>query len=812
MSRQVIGVYAHVDAGKTTLSEAILHHCGTTSRFGRVDHEDSFLDYDPYEREKGITVYTKEARFSYKEKDYIYIDTPGHLDFAGEVNRSFEILDLAILIIDASAPIPADTIRRFSHLKTLHIPVCIFLNKMDLAHKNEEQILNDLKKHLDPAIIRHQDTKETVALNHEELLDAYLESGKVEDDIISSDWKEGLFFPVFFGSALHEKGIEEILDYIDTYLNTPESSSHFKAYLYKVDEYAHLKVFSGTLKNRDVFGDLKISEIVQFNGNKTKQVREVNGPDLCAVKGLQGLKAGTYLPSLFSEEGMELNTLTYRVISDLDDSELYRKIAVLNQEFPELNIALAEGVTLELTGELQKDFIQKKIAERFGLTVSFSDPIIRYRETVEGEIYGVGHYEPLRHYAEVLVSLKPSPTYKVKGKKEYSVLLDYLRTYRPHGLLSNSPLDQIEIEILDVRTHLKHTEGGDLIQAVDRAVRQALYKGHSHLLEPYCLVSLSGDGKTLNGIISELSSSRYLFDVEEEMILAKIPKTEFNSFLLSLRSRFRDEFSHTIEGEIYDRCHNEEEVLSRIGYDFRTDPSRPVGSVFTKNGAGTYISPDEVEEYMHIDLRSHFPEYQPPVKHNPHNVEEEELKRVWNSLYKPRPRYIERDPKKEKEERKSSVPSKELLYLIDGYNVMHAMEDISLDDLTMAREKVIDLVCDFAGYVSASCVLIFDAYLQDASRVSVSQRDNITIVYTRSKQTADMYIEAKAKELKDKYRILVVTSDALEQLSVFSSDAFRLSSREFLARYHNMQKNLSDQKQPVNRPLQDLRELFDSEE
>ena len=811
MGRIVIGAFAHVDAGKTTLSEAILHRCGVLSRTGRVDHEDSFLDYDPYERQKGITVYAKEARFSHGGRDYVYVDTPGHLDFAGEVRRSYEILDAAILVIDAGSPLPADTVSHFRHLKSLHIPVFLFLNKMDLVHRKIDEILKDLKDQLDPSVILSEDTMETVALNHEEILDHYLESGEVEEDMIRSDLREGRFFPLLCGCALREEGIEELLEYIDRYTQMPEPSDHFKAFIYKIDEYAHLKIFSGALRNRDVFGEYKISEIVQFSGNRTTQVKEVNGPDLCAVKGLQGLQVGTYLPSLFHEEGIELNALTYRILSDLDPGELYRKISVLNQEFPELKITLEDKVNIDLIGELQKDFIQKRIADQFSVSVTFSDPLINYRESVEEEVYGVGHYEPLRHYGEVLVELRPSETYRIKGRKEYSVLLDYLRTYRPHGLLSDSPLDQVEIEILDVHTHPKHTEGGDLIQALDRAIRQALYKGRSLLLEPYYLVSFKGDQKTINGIISELSSSRFVFDIEKDMIMAKIPKISFNSFILFLRNRFKDDFSHTVETEIYDRCHNEKEVLQRIGYDWQSDVRRPSGSIFTRNGAGTYVPPEEVEEYMHIDLRDHFAEYQPPVKHNLRSVGEEELKRVWNSLYKPRPRYIERNRETEKEESRDNVPAKELLYLIDGYNVMHAMEEISLQDLTMAREKVIDLVCDFAGYVSANCVLIFDAYLQDSSKASVSTRDNITIVYTRSKQTADMYIEAKSRELKDRYRIIVVTSDALEQLSVFSSDAFRLSSREFLARYHNMQKNMIRNKEVPNRPLQQLRELLDNE-
>lgn len=811
MSRIVIGAYAHVDGGKTTLSEAILHRCGALRKSGRVDHEDSFLDFHEYERRKGITVYAKQARFSYKDKDYVYVDTPGHLDFVGEVNRSFQILDLAILVVDVSAAIPADTIRRFRYLKTLHIPICIFLNKMDLTHSGRPELMAELQKTLDPTCVPFEEIGETVALNHEEILDRYLSENSIDDSYIAEDLKEGLIFPVFFGSALHEDGIDELLEFIYRYVDVSADPDHFKAYVYKVDQYAHLKVFSGTLRNRDVFGEYKISEIVQFNGNRAEALQEVKGSDLCAVKGLQGLKSGTYLPSLFHEDSTPLNTLTYAIESELDPNELFRRIGVLNDEFPELNITLSDTVTIDLLGDLQKDFIKDLIRDRYGITIDYSRPLIAYRESVESEVYGVGHYEPLRHYAEVLVKLRPDTSYRIKGKKEFSVLIDYLQHYRPRGLLTDSVLDHVEIEIVDIRTHLKHTEGGDLIQALNRAIRYALYKGNTYLLEPYYLVCFSASRKTLNGIISELSSRQYVFDVEEEMVMAKISKRSYNDLILSLRNRFKDEFSQEIEGEIYDRCRNEKEVIRQIGYDYKADALKPVGSVFTRNGAGTYIPPEEVEENMHMNLRDYFADYKPAVKHNPRTVNEEELKRVWNSLYKPRPRYIERQNTDEEKRTQKVSPAKELVYLIDGYNVMHAMEDVPLNDLTMAREKVIDLVCDFAGYVSAMCVLVFDAYLQDASRTTVSQRDNITIVYTRNRQTADMYIEEKSKELKDRYRIIVVTSDALEQLSIFSSDAFRLSSREFLARYGNMRRNMTHIEKVSNRPLEQIKELLGEE-
>ncbi|MBQ6217795.1 MAG: NYN domain-containing protein [Erysipelotrichaceae bacterium] len=809
MSAIIIGAYAHVDAGKTTLSEAMLHKCGAIRNIGRVDHEDSFLDYDSFERRKGITVYTKQARFSYKDKNYVYVDTPGHLDFAGEVERSYEILDAAILIIDASAPVPADTIRRFSYLKSLRIPILIFLNKTDISHRSIQENLEDLSRHLDSNVCLHDQIFEASALNHEEALEDYLNDSFIDDRYIISDLKDGLLFPVFAGSALHEEGIDALLDFIYRYIVLQNTSSHFKAYIFKIDDYAHLKVFSGTLKNRDVISDYKISELVQFNGSKPVQVNEVKGSDLCAVKGLQGLKAGTWLPSMLNEERRKLDTLSYTLLSDLDPNELYRRIGTLNDEFPELHLTLKDEVTIDLIGELQKDFIKDLIKNRFSIDVSFSRPLIEYREAIEEEVYGVGHYEPLRHYAEVLVRLSPAETYRIKAKKEFSVLLDYLEHYIPCGLLTDSRLDKTQIEIIDIRTHLKHTEGGDLVQALNRAIRHALYKGKSYLLEPYYLISISSDAKTQSGIISQLSSQQYLFDIEEDMIMAKIPKLAYNDLILALKNRFRDDFSSNIEGTFFDRCHEEEKVIRDIGYDYTNDVSKPVGSIFTRNGAGTYIPPEEVEENMHMELRNYFADYTPPVKHNPRTVNEEELKRVWNSLYKPRPRFIETRKEKDEERKVSYAPPKELLYLIDGYNVLHALDDAPLDNLVMAREKVIDLICDFSGYVSASCVLVFDAYLQDSSKVGISERDNITIVYTKTGQTADMYIEERSKELSDKYRIIVVTSDALEQLSVFSSDAFRLSSREFLARYSNMRKNMTHTEKMSNRPLAELKELLD---
>ncbi len=812
MSRIVLGVYAHVDGGKTTLSEAVLHKSGALRNPGRVDHEDSFLDYQDYERQKGITVYAKEARFSYGGKDFVYVDTPGHLDFIGEVNRSFEILDAAILIVDASSMIPGDTIHRFRHLSSLHIPLFLFVNKMDLTVRSKEEILEEIHSVLSDRCIPYEDCEEAAAAEKEELIDFYLNEGHLPKEAVQEALREGDIIPVFFGSALKEEGIEELLDYISSYCEAEDTSDKpFKAYIYKIDDYAHIKVLQGILHNKDSFSGYKINEVSLLNGNRAESVQEVKGSDICAVKGLSGLQAGTFLPSLFHEDSLSLQTLTYTVLSDLDDSELYRRISLLNEEFPELGIALKDRVTMELTGDLQMDFLKRLVKDRYDLDISFSAPLISYRETIEEEVYGIGHYEPLRHYAEVLVRMRPSDSFHVKASRDHAILLDYLNTYRPTGILTNSPLDKMEIEILEVRTHLKHTEGGDIVQALNRAIRQGLTKVKSHLLEPFYLVSFRGKDLILTRLLSECANRRYLYDVEEDGVLVTLPKKDFNFFIVSCKQRFKDEFTYQIEGSLYERCLNEEEVISSFAYDYEGDTLHPCGSIFTRNGAGTYFPPEEVEEVMHIDLSTYIKNYTAPVRHDPRRIDEEELKRVWNSLYKPRPRYIERKKEEEDLHPVDLTPGKELLYLIDGYNLLHAMEDVPLDDLMMAREKVIDMVCDFAGYVAANCVLVFDAYKKENSPVNISERDNITLVYTRTRQTADMYIEQKSKELAKDYRVLVVTSDRLEQISVFSSDAIRISSREFIARYQNMRKNMSHKEKAPYRPLEKLKELLEEE-
>ena len=815
--KKIIGLFAHVDAGKTTLSEAILFESNVIKEKGRVDKGDSFLDYNSFERKKGITVLSKEARFKYNDNDYILVDTPGHLDFLSEVNRTIKIVDIAIIIIDAKTDIPQDTIKKYQYLNKLNIPTIIFVNKMDITYDDEELILNKIKNNISNNCVKEEDINETIALNNEDLLDDYLNHKTFNNRIIYNALCNGDIIPVFFGSAHKQEGIKDLLNYLNEIELDISNNEELKAYVYKVDEYVHLKVISGILKNKSEFNKQKINEILLFNGQDYIQVQEVIAKDLCAIKGLKDIEVGTYLPSLYNENDIKVQTLKYLLLSDLDSNYVYEKIKVLNKIFPELDITLKENETIviNISGELQKDYLKEIIKDRFDIEVSFSNPLIIYKETITKESIGVGHYEPLMHYAEVILSIKPSNIYKVKVTKENNYtnnIKNYFETNRPQGILINHPLDNIEINILDIKTHNKHTQGQDIIEASKIALRNALINNESIILEPFFITSIKTNPSNINKTINTIINKRYTYSIEENNILIKIPEKDYNDFILNLSHNLKDEMNIQIENNIYDEAINQNEIIEIFNYDYSLDLINPSSSIFFISGQKKYIDNDQIYEYMHLDINNYIKKESTSYIHNKTKINEDELKRVWNSLYKERPRYIE-NKKEENDDNKIDIKnSKPILYLIDGYNLMHVMENVALDDLINAREKVIDLVCDFAGYVNGECILVFDAYRRDNIVSSISKERNITIVYTKKRQTADMYIEKKTLELQDDYHINVVTSDALEQLMIFSHKAYRLSSKEFLNRYENFKKNsLIKQDRYINRPLEKLKELLEDD-
>lgn len=820
MNKIIIGALAHVDAGKTTLCEAILYKTNTIKNKGRVDHSDAFLDFNSQEREKGITIYNKEARFSYKGKEYIYLDTPGHSELRQETNRAIKVIDIALLIINGAEDIPSDTISQFNNLINRQIPIIIFINKTDVDYVDNMKVLENIKNRLSNNCVTLDSLEEQVALENEELLDDFL-NNKLDKKEITKAIKNNSVIPCLFGSALKDEGIEELLNFIDEYIEINNiASSSLNAYVYKISEdsnerLTHLKVLSGTLHNKESFNGQKINEIRLYSGNSYTNVQEVKASDLCTVKGLNDIQIGTYLPSMVLDEMDYLNTLTYELNFIEDANEVYRKIQILNEEKPNLNIRLEnKHIYLNLNGDLEKEILAKEIKERFNINVSFSNPLIKYKETILKESYGVGHFEPLRHYAELIVKIKPIDNgIKINSLVNNSYtgsLINYLRTYPIRGILTNSPLTNLEITIVDYKTHLKHTEGGDLIEALRRAIRHALSKNESVLLEPYYLINIDTSDSTINFIIQELNNAKAIYSIEDSSIMAKVPYLSFNSFILSLRQKLKDNLSYEIIETVYDKANNQEEVILNKNYDYLSDLKNPVGSIFTSHGAGHYVDKDEVESLMHLNLKDYFDDIEvSPIKHARNSISEDELKRVWNNLYKPKEKVFKQVKKEEEEEiRHIDIVYKPIIYIVDGYNLMYSIDDlkdIASTNFMMAREKVTDLVKDFKGYVDAELVLVFDAYKQEHAKTQTSNQDNITIVYTKNNETADTYIERLSNRLKDKYKVITVTSDYLEQLRVLSNSSLRLSSKEFLKRYENFKKqNLNKEIVAINKPFKDL--------
>jgi len=813
-----IGALAHVDAGKTSLAEAILYKTGELKQKGNIDNGNTFLDYNPLEKQKGITIINKETSFSYKNHDYYYIDTPGHIDLSYEANKAINILDVAILIVSSIEDIPIDTIKRFNHLQTLNIPILIFINKMDISRISKEEILNKLKNKLDENCINYKDTEEYLSLVNDDLLDEYLKTNHINIQSIKNHLRNQDFYPCFFGSALKDEGIEELLDYLNEYINNETETNELNAYIYKViNEYSYIKVLSGTLLNKTSFNDYKVNEIYDVKGENYKAISKLEAGDIGAIKGLKGLKVGTYLPSMNEDIQNTIPSLTYRIISNFDSNELYKKIQVLNNEDRNLYIHIENRqVYINLNGEIHQLVIKNLIKERFNIDISFSFPIIKYKETIKDIVYGVGHFEPLRHYAEVIVKLEPNENgYKVSSLIENNYtnsLLSYLNTYIPKGILTNSPLTNIKITIVDIKTHLKHTEGQDLIESLKRAIRQALTQINSILLEPYYITSIDTDDNNQNMIISYITQNKYSYSISENKIITSIPIAFYNDFITNLKSKLKGNLSFSIEKTILDNCLKQEEVIKEKGYDYHKDFHNPAGSVFCFNGAGHYVEPEDVILNMHLNLADYTDKVSTSFKYTKTRINEDELKRVWDNLYKPKPRYINKTTHIEEREYKPK-PVKPLIYLIDGYNLMYQLnEELAYEDLFNARVKTIDLVLDFSGYVDSSIVLVFDAYKNDNPKSVVENHGNIDIVYTKKDLLADTYIEKKSKELKDDYKVIVVTSDALEQLTVYSNNASVISSREFLERYENLKKSYLKNDSPIkNRPLENLRELLEED-
>lgn len=820
MSKLIIGALAHVDAGKTTLSEAILYKTGAILNIGRVDKRNTFLDYNIQEKERGITIFNKEARFTYKNKDYIYVDTPGHNEFKSEAFRAYHILDLALLIVNGSEKIHNDDILKFNTLIELGTPLIIFVNKEDNLYGLKEDIVKDIRENFNDNCVSESELSEHVALSNETLLESYLENNTIKKEAIIASIASNQSIPILFGSALKDIGIDNLLNFIDSYIEAKSPQNVFSAYVYGISndgnqKLCHMKILGGTLNNKTSFNGEKINEIRLYNGKNYIGVQSVTAGDLCAVTGLNNISIGTYLPSFINSINDETLSLTYEIKSNIDNNELYRKINVLNSEQPELHITLKSNhLFIDLKGNLHKQIIYNQIKERFNVETSFLEPIIVYKESIKKASFGVGHFEPLRHYAEVIVELRPSNKLSFNTLVNNSFtgpMITYLNQSHPKGILTNSELCNMSITIVDIKTHPKHTEGGDLIKALRRAIRHALHFNDCFVLEPFYIVNIEAKDN-VNTIINVLNSEQYSFTINENTITCKINLKKYNQFILNLRSKLKDALNYEIIEKVYDEAINQEDIIIQKGYDYKSDYTNPTGSIFTFHGAGHYIDVEEVIDKMHLNLNDYLNSETTITKYIPSKISEDELNRVWNSLYKPKKRTTYNPKNIDEEKERIDISIKPLIYVIDGYNLMYSLEelkDIVKTNFIMAREKVIDFVSDFKGYVNARVILVFDAYKQNYSAPQLDDNGIIEIVYTKALQTADTYIENVVKKLNDKYRVITVTSDYLEQLGVLSSDSIRLSCKELINRYNNMKRSTVSKTFTKNQPLLELKKLLE---
>ena len=825
MKRLVIGILAHVDSGKTTLSEGLLYLSGEIMRQGRVDHGDSFLDTNEIERDRGITIFSKQAVLHTNNAEFTLLDTPGHVDFASETERTLTALDYAILVISGSDGVQSHTETLWRLLRRYNIPTFIFVNKTDLPSFDKKSVCSDLKKRLSDACLdfKNQDSDffESAAMADDSLLEEYTETDNISCASLISAIAAGKIFPCFFGSALKNDGIGEFLKALDFYTQNKSYPDSFGAKIFKIADddkgrrLAYMKITGGSLKVKTVLSNgtwsEKANEVRIYSGTKYQSVQEAFAGSICAVTGLTKAAAGEGL-------GFEKNSLplicepvfTYSVkITDgTDINEVLAVFRKLEQEETQLHIIWNEHlrkIDVQIMGEVQLEVLKRILAERFGISVEFEGGSIIYKETISDMAEGVGHYEPLRHYAEVHLLLESAPrgsgltfssrcSEDVLNKNWQRLILTHLKEKTHTGVLTGSPITDIKITLINGRAHQKHTEGGDFRQATYRAVRQGLMQANSILLEPYYDFSLEIPTESAGRAMTDLQQmgadfSAPLTDGEMSVITGSAPISairEYHKEVISY-TRGRGRLQCIFKG--YEPCKNQEEIVSKIGYDCESDPENSADSVFCAHGSGFIVKWDKVFDYMHIPaMKLHEEEITPhaaPRTSSAILAGDDELLRIFEQTYGKIQRKLPQKLKttKEKTSYKTKVsPVLPEYLLIDGYNIVFAWDELkkvaekSLDD---ARILLISRICNYRAMRQNNVILVFDAYKVKGMQREIENIHGVSVVYTKEAETADAYIEKTSRELCKNYRVRVATSDNLEQMIIFGHGARRTSAGEF---------------------------------
>ena len=812
MKRLVISMAAHVDAGKTTLSEALLFHAGEIRRRGRVDNGDAFLDTNPQERARGITIFSKQAIMRFNGAEYTLLDTPGHVDFAADAERAFSVADCAALVISGTDGVQSHTKTLLKLLSRAELPAFVFVNKMDISHKSKAEILAELRLSDKRFADFSGNAGEIAAEFDEDCMNALLETGEVPSERIAKAISARRIFPVLFGSALKNEGISEFLEVIDRYSLPKNRFCGFAAQVFKITEeggarLTHLKLNGGELKVREMLGDEKVTQIRLYSGAKFVTTETVCAGQLCAVTG----PVKTFAGECFGEQERSVKpiiepALSYKVILP-EGADAVKTLAMLRkieEEDPQIRFTWEERlreINVGIMGEIQLEVLKNLIAERFSLNVEFGEGQISYRETILEPVEGVGHFEPLRHYAEVHLLIEPlergsgvvfTRDCRNLDENKQRLIMSNLREKRHIGVLTGSPITDVKITLKSGKAHVKHTEGGDFREAAWRAVRQGLASAKSRLLEPFYEFSLEIPAECVGRAMTDLQQMGAEFSVPTG---DEIRRIEGVCPVAKMRGYQKDVIAYTHgHGRIscnfkgFFPCHNEDEVVKNIGYNFEADVFNPADSVFCSHGAGHLVKWSDVPVKMHLSS----------ILDKPRNCSEDEIisfrqraatdkelmeifERTYGKIKRPERSAMRRDKPTEQNYRSPKPKTGEEYLLVDGYNIIFSWDELSAlarDSLDSARAKLINILCNYQAFRRCNLILVFDAYKVKSDR-EVENYGNITVVYTREAETADMFIEKTAHKLSPENRVRVATSDGTEQLIILGSGATRVSAEVF---------------------------------
>ena len=837
MKKLTVGIFAQVDAGKTTLSEALLFETGELRSLGRVDHKTAFLDNHSLERSRGITIFSKQARFAAGHLEVTLLDTPGHVDFSPEAERTMQVLDYAILIVSGTDGVQAHTETLWKLLRRYHIPTFLFFNKMDLPGANAPALLQQAQKLLSPACAEPSDL-EAIALCDDSILEQFLETGEISPQTIASLVARERFFPCLFGAALHSEGVRELLDALEQYTLMPYYPEEFSAKVYKIARDAQgnrltfLKITGGSLKVRAALSyhfrgeektEEKVTQIRLYSGAGFRQVEEAFAGEVCAVLGLSRLQAGDCLGGAKESAAPLLSpVMTYRINLPVgaDVRLALPKLKELEDEEPQLRIVWNERlreIHAQLMGQVQIEVLQSLIAERFDMEVTIDSGRVSYRESIANTVEGVGHFEPLRHYAEVHLILEPLPrgsglvfaarcSEDLLDRNWQRLILTHLTEKQHLGVLTGSPITDMKISLVAGRAHLKHTEGGDFRQATYRAVRQGLMQAESILLEPYYRFRLNVPAAQIGRAISDIRLMGGSFDAPEEdgemmTLCGTAPVAELQDYMNQVVAYTHGHGKLFCELAGYELCHNRDKVLSGFSYEAERDTENPADSVFCSHGAGINIPWNEVFSHMHLEsvLKTEAETEEsipaPRIRKQNLDMDEKELQKIIEREFGPEKRTLYRPPAASSTPHVDLPPPKKKYLIVDGYNMIFAwdvLREQAQDDLSGAREHLLDILSNFCGYSPCELVVVFDSYRVRGGLGSRTKHHNLRVVYTKENESADLYIESLVTQIGKNYTVRVASSDSLIQLSALRSGVLRVSAQELLREIEDADEKISE--------------------